>query len=94
MIFASLQVVGSHLEHHVKGARFIAPAKELADAGTYDEGTCTEAIFDLWHWPVKRIKSLGVAVCIPSDGIPMASLVSEADASLYRAKKAGRNRSA
>ena len=38
--------------------------------------------------------SLGVAVCLPSEGTSMASLVSDADAALYRAKKAGRNRTA
>ena len=38
--------------------------------------------------------SLGVAVCLPSEEMPMASLVSDADAALYRAKKAGRNRTA
>jgi len=38
--------------------------------------------------------SLGVAVCLPSQGMPMVSLVSDADTALYRAKKAGRNRTA
>ena len=36
--------------------------------------------------------SLGVAACLPSEGIAMGSLVSDADAALYRAKHAGRNR--
>ncbi|MDE3244899.1 MAG: diguanylate cyclase [Acidobacteriota bacterium] len=36
--------------------------------------------------------SLGVAACHPSDELPMGWLVSEADAALYRAKQAGRNR--
>lgn len=41
--------------------------------------------------PVVTI-SLGVASCIPSDEISAASLVSQADAALYRAKQEGRNR--
>ena len=36
--------------------------------------------------------SLGVAVCLPSPGLQASSLVDDADAALYRAKKAGRNR--
>jgi diguanylate cyclase (GGDEF)-like protein len=36
--------------------------------------------------------SLGVAVCFPSEGLPMSSLLADADAALYRAKNAGRNR--
>jgi diguanylate cyclase (GGDEF)-like protein len=38
--------------------------------------------------------SLGVAVCLPSEGISITALVSDADAALYRAKKAGRNQTA
>jgi len=38
--------------------------------------------------------SLGVAVCLPTEGLAMASLVADADAALYRAKEAGRNRTA
>jgi diguanylate cyclase (GGDEF)-like protein len=36
--------------------------------------------------------SLGVAACLPSEGLPMGSLVSDADTALYRAKREGRNR--
>ncbi|MFA6312250.1 MAG: two-component regulator propeller domain-containing protein [Sterolibacterium sp.] len=41
--------------------------------------------------PVVTI-SLGVASCIPADAPSAASLVSQADAALYRAKQEGRNR--
>lgn len=36
--------------------------------------------------------SVGVAVCVPRGGLKPAQLLDEADAALYRAKKAGRNR--
>jgi diguanylate cyclase (GGDEF)-like protein len=41
--------------------------------------------------PVVTI-SLGVAARVPSNDFPVAKLVAEADAALYRAKRAGRNR--
>jgi diguanylate cyclase (GGDEF)-like protein len=41
--------------------------------------------------PVVTI-SLGAAACLPLEGMSMASLVSAADAALYQAKHAGRNR--
>jgi diguanylate cyclase (GGDEF)-like protein len=41
--------------------------------------------------PVVTI-SLGVAACIPADGIVSDSLMREADAALYQAKREGRNR--
>jgi len=38
--------------------------------------------------------SFGMAACMPSKELPMASLVAEADAAPYRAKNAGRKRTA